>query len=345
MSEHTRRPRQPKRIVTPSQSTLSPTNHPPDSPVSSAPEPRFRHDFSKMRTFTDDQAAEIAAAEVPQFNDHTLPQHSTSISATPPVLLTPGVANLQRETTETAGTGSAPATERVGDSLWATDDKGKPLPPSLDDISQGGVNDCFLFAAMAAIVNTDPDQIVKMIRDNGNGTYTVTFKGIGFLSSAQQTVSADFVVGQHGNVTARKAIWPLIIEKAYAQEKGGLEKLNKGGNPGSAVDDMLDEGPSRFDPRDKTADYIMGKVAKAKEKKWPMTMLAPKKEGAGKEKKEMADKTPGLYFWHAYTIIDVDPKTNRIKLFNPWGRDHPNGDGWMDVEQVRQFFIEININD
>jgi hypothetical protein len=245
--------------------------------------------------------------------------------------------DIQRKT-------SAP-TERPAGTLWAMDKDGKPLPPSLDDISQGGLNDCFLFAAMAAIVNTNPRKIVDMIKDNGNGTYTVTFEGIGFFSSAKQTVSADFVVGKHGNVMGRNALWPLIIEKAYAQEKGGLDAFDKGGNPGSALDDMLDEGPSRFDPRDKSADYIMGKLAKAKEKKWPMTMLAPKKDGASKEKKAMADGTPGLYFWHAYTIIDVDPIKNRIKLFNPWGRDHPNGDGWMDVEQVRNFFIEININD
>jgi hypothetical protein len=247
--------------------------------------------------------------------------------------------NLQRK-------GTAAPTEQVeGATLWAKDEEGKNLPPSLADISQGGLNDCFLFAAMAAIVNTHPQQIVDMIRDNGNGTYTVTFEGIGFFSSAEQTVSADFVVGRHGNVKDRKALWPLIIEKAYAQEKGGLDKLDKGGNPGSALDDMLDEGPSRFDPRKKTADYIMGKLAKAKEKKWPMTMLAPKKKGASKEKKEMADNTPGLYFWHAYTIIDVDPANDRINLFNPWGRDHPNGDGWIDIDQVRKFFIEININD
>jgi hypothetical protein len=252
---------------------------------------------------------------------------------------------VRRPVARATGGGTAATTERVAGALWATDADGKPLPPSLDDISQGGLNDCFLFAAMAALVNTDPQRIVNMIRDNGNGTYTVTFKGIGVFSSAKQTVTADFAVGKHGNVTARKATWPLIIEKAYSQEKGGLSELDEGGNPGSAVDDMLDDGPSRFDPRDESVSYILGKLTKAKREKWPMTILAPKKEGASKEKKAMVDGTPGLYFWHAYTILDVDPATKRVKLFNPWGRDHPNGDGWLTIEQVRQFFIEISIND
>jgi hypothetical protein len=89
----------------------------------------------------------------------------------------------------------------------------------------------------------------------------------------------------------------------------------------------------------------MGKLFTAKNEKWPMTILAPKKEGASKDKKEMADSTPGLHFWHSYTIIDIDSSKQRIKLFNPWGHDHPNGDGWMSIEQVRKFFIEVSIND
>lgn len=244
----------------------------------------------------------------------------------------------------TAGAGGNPATEKPAGSLWAQDASGKDLPPSLDDISQGGVNDCFLFASMAAIVNSDPNKIVNMIKNNGNGTYTVTFKGIGFFSSATQTVSADFVVGKHGNVTARKALWPLIIEKAYAQEKGGLDKLEKGGNPGSAVDDLTNDGSSRFNPQEKTAEFILGKLATAMKEKYPTTILSPKKEDASKEKKEMSDKTPGLYFWHAYTVLEVDEKGRRVKLFNPWGGNHPNGDGWITIDQFKTFFIEVNIN-
>jgi hypothetical protein len=254
---------------------------------------------------------------------------------------------VQRDAADSTSSQSATpaATEHLAGTLWATDPSGKVLLPSLDDIAQGGVNDCFLFAAMAAIVNTNPQRIIDMIRDNGDGTYTVTFEGLGSLfSSAKQTVSADFTVGQHGNVWTRKALWPLIIEKAYAQQKGGLGALSKGGNAGTALDEMLDESASRFDPRQKTADYIMGKLAKAKEKKWPMTILSPQKDGAPQDKQALAENTPGLHWWHTYAIIDIDPANNRIKLFNPWGRDHPNGDGWMDIEKVRTFFIEIDIN-
>jgi hypothetical protein len=61
-------------------------------------------------------------------------------------------------------------------------------------------------------------------------------------------------------------------------------------------------------------------VAKAKDKKWPMTIASPKKDDSTPpDKKALADNTPGLHFWHSYAIIDVDPVNDRIKLFNPWG--------------------------
>lgn len=254
-----------------------------------------------------------------------------------------GAAPVQM--TATSGDRPARPTETPAGSLWAQDAEGNPLPPSLADISQGGLNDCFVFAALAASVNADPGRIQSMIRDNRNGTYTVTFEGMGWFSSAQQTVTTAFEVGRHGNVTGTKALWPLIIEKAYAQQKGGTDDLDTGGNPGDAVDDFTNDGPSRFDPRDKSAAQILTKLEKAKNDKAPVTVLAPKKDDASAEKKKMADDVPGLYFWHAYAVIDVNMADKQVKLFNPWGRDHPNGSGWLDIEQFRAFFIEVNIND
>lgn len=183
-----------------------------------------------------------------------------------------------------------------------------------------------------------------MIRDNGNGSYTVTFAGTGFFSSDKQTVTADFVKDKYGNVRDRKALWPLIIELAYAQEKGGMAELDKGGNSGTAVKEFTDMGASRFDPRDKEPDWILAKLVKAKNDKKPAMANAPTKDGSSKEKKELQGKTPGLYFWHSYAIIDVDEKGKRVNLFNPWGDKHPNGDGWVDISLIHTFFIEVVIN-
>lgn len=251
---------------------------------------------------------------------------------------------VQREA-QSGGSKPKPETEKVEGTIWALDENGKPLPPSIEDVRQGGVNDCFVFAAMAAIVHSDPDRIKGMIKDNGDGSYTVTFHGTGFFSSHQQTVTADFEKGKHGNVNpSRKAIWPLIIEKAYAKEKGGLQAFDDGGNAGTAVDDMVNMGASRFNPQDKDAAWILAKVAKAQKEKKPTTFLSPAEKEAGDKKKQMSKDIPGLHFWHFYAVHGVDEKDRKVKLYNPWGYDHPNGDGWLGIDDVKKFFIECDIS-
>jgi hypothetical protein len=237
-------------------------------------------------------------------------------------------------------------TERIkGATLWARDKKGKILPPSLDDIGQGKVKNCFLFAAMAAIVNKDPQLIVNMIKDNGNGTYTVTFKGIGFgFLRAKQTVTADFLAGKHGRVRERNAFWPLIIEKAYAQQLGGTNEIYKGAHAGTTVKDLTNKKTSNFNPKEKSVDYVMNMLIRAKMNRQMVTLISPDIKVASQDAVAIANSGSGLRWGHAYTMIDVDPSNERIKLFNPWGYNHPNGDGWIGITAVQKFFIDVSIN-
>lgn len=45
---------------------------------------------------------------------------------------------------------------------------------SADDIHQNGYNDCYFLSSLGEIAMKDPDFIRNMIKDNGDGTYTVT---------------------------------------------------------------------------------------------------------------------------------------------------------------------------
>ncbi|HLP88060.1 MAG TPA: C2 family cysteine protease [Nostocaceae cyanobacterium] len=231
-----------------------------------------------------------------------------------------------------------------GASLWAKDKKGNDLPPSLEDISQGSVKNCFLFAAMAAIVNKDPQLIVKIIHDNGNGTYTVTFMGLSTSRNpVRQTVTLDFPIGRHGNVR-RNALWPLVIEKAYAQQKGGIDVLDKGGNSGETIRDLTDKKLRTFNPQQKPADYILNELVKAKKNKEMITVSTIDLKDASQKVVAIYQNSRGLAPNHAYSVTDIDISRKRIKLFNPWGSDHPNLDGWVDMKTLRNFFDEVRIN-
>ncbi len=242
--------------------------------------------------------------------------------------------------------GAAPAveTEAVVGTLWGVDAQGNEKMPSPDDVNQGQIGDCFLLSVLAGMANAQPQRLKDMIKANANGTFTVIFSGIGFFRAARQTVATGFVKGKHARVGTAKAIWPLVIEKAYANQKGGVEVIDKGGNPGNAAKELYDQGPDRLRPASTSSDTLLGAIEAGKVKKAVMTASTLSSEKASDAKKKMADEVDGVHFGHAYTIIDVDRKGRRLKLRNPWGFSHPHGTGWMDIDEFKKFYVEVNIN-
>lgn len=84
-------------------------------------------------------------------------------------------------------------------------------PPTMDDVQQGGLGDCFLLAAVASIVNRDPMHFVRHMADNLDGTVTVMlYAGVG---QPCQVVVRKSVPGER---FARNVLWVKLVEKAYA---------------------------------------------------------------------------------------------------------------------------------
>ena len=109
------------------------------------------------------------------------------------------------------------------------------------------------------------------------------------------------------------------------------------------MQNLIDEGPRRFNPGDQSAAYTLGQLAMAKNKKMPATVCSPESDSTSKEQRQMADRFD-LITGHAYAIVDVDLNSQKIKLFNPWGYDQPNNNGWLKIEDFKRFFIEVDIN-
>jgi hypothetical protein len=127
-------------------------------------------------------------------------------------------------------------------------DQNQKIHPN--DVEQNHIGDCYFMASMAAIAHNDPEAIEHMIQDNGDGTYTVTFyeeKSIFDFSGpdfkpVEVTVDADFPMKNSKSVFAGEGdggheIWPMIMEKAYAQYNGDYPSI-EGGWPDEALQQL-----------------------------------------------------------------------------------------------------------
>lgn len=97
--------------------------------------------------------------------------------------------------------------------------------PNIRDIEQGELGDCYLLAGLIAVVNLNPEKIMKIMRDNGDGTVTVRF----MRREVQEDGSRHYVphyvtvrktipvcVGSEMDAFSRGAFWVKMMEKAYA---------------------------------------------------------------------------------------------------------------------------------
>ena len=93
--------------------------------------------------------------------------------------------------------------------------------PSVNDISQGKLGDCYLLSTMAGIVERDPEFIKNMMVDNGDGTVTVRFydeDGSKVYVTVEKTVPRDFkskATYGTGDRYVSGALWIQMIEKAF----------------------------------------------------------------------------------------------------------------------------------
>lgn len=114
-----------------------------------------------------------------------------------------------------------------------------PQDPSVNDIQQRGLGDCYFLAALGAVVRSDPSLIREMLMDLGDGTVAVRFyrmtkdtKGHKLFIAEYVRIRKSLVVGSGGKQvyqnSENEAIWPGLIVKAYAAWDGHAKASLKG---------------------------------------------------------------------------------------------------------------------
>ena len=223
-------------------------------------------------------------------------------------------------------------------------DAGKVDP---NDVDQNQLGDCYLMAALAAVARANPAAIERLIKDNGDGTYDVTiYEDEGWFSKDLQPkvvkVTATFPTMAGGGIpyagkgdTGPKGpeLWVMLIEKAWAQNKGGYSVLNEGGYAEAAMEGITGRASSQLEVEDYSDAELAKKLAAALAAKKAVTTSSK-----GTKKKMDEHKIVG---GHEYAVRAVDTAALEIDLQNPWG---PHGDIKLAMSVFRQFFDDVSIN-
>ncbi len=201
------------------------------------------------------------------------------------------------------------------------------------DVVQGDDGDCWFLAALGTLVLQDPGFPAQHIKQNLNGTYTVTFYRDG--KPVEITVDGLLPTRSDGSVAyaqpADNSQWVAIYEKAYAQFRGGYGSID-GGYGDTGLQDLTGTSAWRGSPD----DYSLGKVADLMKQGQVLT-------AGTKDDKSLWNKLFGggpktednfqLVTSHEYMVKSVDMNAHppTITVVNPWG-----GGGVEDGHQMPQ---------
>jgi hypothetical protein len=217
------------------------------------------------------------------------------------------------------------AENRYGSAIYQQNHTTRQLFPrgaasiSAAAVEQGGVGDCYFLAALAGLADRNPGAIQRMIKDHGNGTYTVSFPG---RSPVHVDAPTDGEIGL-GATANSDGLWVTVMEKAYAKLRSSTMDYEAidGGQMSEGIEVLTGKSASTWNISLNSNESVRNEIATAlKEGRTVTANIRP-------ELFSNAGTREGMPTKHVYTIMGIDPKTNEIIVRNPWGSGGPKGDG------------------
>lgn len=216
-----------------------------------------------------------------------------------------------------------------------------PGGPSMNDVNQGYLGDCYLLSCLAEVADQDPSIITSMFTVNGNNTYGVRYyvDGVAEYVTVDDELTSDFNIGTY--------IWASLAEKAYAQlQAGGVITGNPSFNYGNAWSTIGNGGYPEYALEEVTgASQITDFVANGRS--WQTytynssltetsftsssstatvlaTLVADLAAGDDLILSSNTDATDSngmttLVSDHALSIYGYDSSTGMLEIRNPWG--------------------------
>jgi hypothetical protein len=207
-----------------------------------------------------------------------------------------------------------------------------------EDVQQGQIGDCYFPAAIAAIANANPEALTDMVKDNGDGTYTVTFKerdwSTGRYKDVPVKVDGDLwsrsyggpLYGSSAGSTDPKKmeLWFPLVEKAYAQWQGSYDAIGNGGHSSDVFEAVLGREGGTTYVSSGNLDRVFDQIKRSLDANLPVA--------AGTYHDESRYTNSGVYGDHAYSVLGYEQQGTQkyVVLRNPWGESEPAGNGAND---------------
>jgi len=228
--------------------------------------------------------------------------------------------------------------------------------PSMNDINQGYLGDCYLLSSLAEVAKQDAGDITSMITSNGNNTYGVRF----YVDGVSEYITVNNSLADGGNVfNSATNIWASLVEKAYAQlqtagpvtgnsinDGNSWSTIGNGGAPemaleeitgASAITDFTASGNSwssvvynqsfavtNYSTGNATANVLSTLTSDlAKGDDAVLSSWTNAYDSSGKQT---------LVASHAMSIYGYDSTTGMVEIRNPWGTE--SGQYWDTTFEV-----------
>ena len=242
-----------------------------------------------------------------------------------------GVSTQLQGQNLTDPTGTGATTRLTNASFWGTG-------PTMSDINQGQVADCFFLAGLQTLANSNPSSLRQMAVDLGDGTYAVQFKRGGTTTYVRvdgdlpsNGYYANGLMYEHPGASGD--IWAAVMEKAYAEYRTGgwnYSTLNEG-YFGSVFSD-LGVGYSAFGAGGANFNNIVNALNSGK------GVTIGTNNGIVGGAPLIGD--------HTYTVTAAwnSGGVQYVQLRNPWGYDGAGNDGNTGDALVTMTLGQLNQN-
>ncbi|GAB4421796.1 MAG: hypothetical protein OHK0039_37200 [Bacteroidia bacterium] len=215
-----------------------------------------------------------------------------------------------------------------------------------NDVAQGQLSDCYFMASIAAVAQTHPEALGRLIHDNGDGTYDVTLYVSGDrLNPAQPrvvTVRPDIPVTEGGgqayaSITSANEpeLWVQLLEKAYASIRGGYGALDTGGTADEGLFALTGGRSTSYANPALSESAIRERIQEALDNRWPIIAGTP----SGSHPLRVAY---GILNWHMYYVTGFNLNDD-LELQNPWGRQHLTGDDAIPLDVFKATFHSFTV--